>query len=252
MYRTALVVLMIALTSVGGWWMYDQQQHRRDLVELERARAALSTARADLEGARRELERSEAARREAERRAQELAVRLALLKVDHRVARIEVVSQEPDPADPGRTRTRIRFLEYDREGHRVGPEQEIELEGKRVYLETLVIKFDDEHVESGEFLRGTSLCLFQRVFSERVAPEDGVPIDRPGSHPVPYTDGDAGDDLFLADLWARFWEYASDPEAAAAVGVRAIHGEAPFVELRPGRSYRVELRSSGGLSIRPE
>lgn len=252
MYRTVLVLLMLALTSVGGWWMYDQQQHRRDVVELERARAELVAVQEDLEGVQRDLEHSETARREAERRAQELAVRLALLKVDHRVARIEVVSQGPDPEDPSRTRTRIRFLEYDREGRRVGPEQELELEGRRIYLETLVIKFDDDHVESGEFLRGTSLCLFQRVFSERVAPEDGVPIDRPGSHPVPYTDGDAEDDLFMADLWTRFWDYANDPEAAAALGVRAIHGEAPFVELRPGRSYRVELRSSGGLSIRPE
>jgi len=31
--------------------------------------------------------------------------------------------------------------------------------------------------------------------------------------------------------------------------VRAIHGEAPFMELRPCKSYRVELRASGGLSI---
>ena len=40
--------------------------------------------------------------------------------------------------------------------------------------------------------------------------------------------------------------------AAAEKGVRAIHGEAPFIEVRPGRSYKVELRASGGLSIRAE
>jgi hypothetical protein len=36
------------------------------------------------------------------------------------------------------------------------------------------------------------------------------------------------------------------------VGVRAIHGEAPFIELRPGKTYRIELRASGGLTLVPE
>ena len=39
---------------------------------------------------------------------------------------------------------------------------------------------------------------------------------------------------------------------AESQGVRAIHGEAPFMKVRPGQSYEVELRSSGGLSIRVE
>ena len=44
----------------------------------------------------------------------------------------------------------------------------------------------------------------------------------------------------------------NDPELAASKGVRAIHGEAPFIELREGKTYRIELRSSGGLSIQAE
>jgi hypothetical protein len=31
-----------------------------------------------------------------------------------------------------------------------------------------------------------------------------------------------------------------------------MHGEAPSIELRPGKTYRVELRASGGLTIRVE
>ena len=56
----------------------------------------------------------------------------------------------------------------------------------------------------------------------------------------------------VSKLWMRFWDYANDPEEAASVGVRAIHGEAPFIELREGSSYLVELRSSGGLSLTKE
>ena len=55
-----------------------------------------------------------------------------------------------------------------------------------------------------------------------------------------------------AELWRRFWDYANDRELAERAGLRAVHGEAPFIELRPGGRYSVELRASGGLSIRPE
>ena len=57
---------------------------------------------------------------------------------------------------------------------------------------------------------------------------------------------------FEKGLWARFWDYANDPELAREKGVRAAHGEAPSIQLRPGKSYRVELRASGGISVVPE
>ena len=53
-------------------------------------------------------------------------------------------------------------------------------------------------------------------------------------------------------LWERFWDYANDPALAKQVGVRALQGEAPFVEARVGRSYRLELRASGGLVFQAE
>ena len=180
-----------------------------------------------------------------------LTAAIALLKIDRRVARLEVLAHEPDPADPARTRTRLTFTELDATGEAVGPARELTVDGTRVYLEALVIKFDDDYVEEGDFLRGSSVCLFQRVFGEAQSPADGVAIEPSGTLPAVY----GGDELpapFYRELWQRFWEYAEDPDAAAALGVRAIHGEAPFIESKPGKSYRVELRASGGLSITPE
>ncbi len=56
-----------------------------------------------------------------------------------------------------------------------------------------------------------------------------------------------------ASYFSKLMEhYANDPELAASKGVRAIHGEAPSIELREGKTYRIELRSSGGLSIKVE
>jgi hypothetical protein len=244
MFKASLIVLLSALAGIAGWWTYVvREEVLGSEIELEKARVELVQANEQLEESRMVIE-------EKSRHIQELRVRLALLKIDHRAARIEVVSQEELEGKPGVVQTTIRFIEYDREGNPVGAEQELTIEGTRLYLESLVIKFEDDYVEAGEFLRGTSLCLFNRVFSERVAPVDGVAIDRTGTHPNAYSPGDSEDEMFQAELWERFWEYANDPEAAAEKGVRAIHGEAPFMEVRPGRTYEVELRSSGGLSIR--
>ena len=57
---------------------------------------------------------------------------------------------------------------------------------------------------------------------------------------------------FEQELWPRFWDYANDVELAREKGVRAAHGEAPSIQLRTGKSYRIELRSSGGMSVVPE
>jgi hypothetical protein len=245
MYRAALILLLSAMTGVAGWWTFNNQQHVRDAVELTKTREEIHQLSGHLEESR-ELVAAQG------EEIDELKVRLALLKVDHRLARIEVVDQEPSPDDPNLTLTTVRFIEFDGSGNPVGPEQEITIEGRFLYLETLVIKFEDDFVEAGEYLRGTSLCLFKRIYSERVAPVDGVEIDQPGTHPGPYRNGDGAEAVFQAELWSKFWDYANDPEMAAAKGVRAIHGEAPFMEMREGKSYKVELRSSGGLSIRAE
>lgn len=260
MIRGAIVLLLAAITAIAGWWTYViRDQFLGNELELERSRGEieeLSTKLTESDAALRESrERVETLTVEVEakaRRIAELEVRLQLLKVDHRVARIEVLSQRPAADDPTKVETTVRFVELDEAGEPVGEGQEITLEGTKLYLETLVIKFEDDYVEAGEFLRGTSLCLFRRMFSEDVAPRSGVPIEEGDTHPYPYRGGDSADELFQAELWARFWEYANDPEAAAEKGVRAMHGEAPFVEMREGKSYKVELRASGGLSIKAE
>ena len=251
MLRAALLIVLTALTGIAGWWTYvvrdkvlgneiELEQSQERIVELE---GELDTSREEAVALGREVE-------EKKRRIQELEVRLTLLKIDHRVARIEVIDQQPDPQDPTRVETTIRFIEYDREGEPLNEGQEITLPGNKLYLETLVIKFGDEYVEAGEFLRGTSLCLFRRMFSEGLAPVDGVAIDEPGTHPHPYSGGDAEDELFHAELWRNFWDYANDPDKARQVGLRALQGEAPSIRLVQNKLYWIDLRASDGLTIK--
>ena len=191
-----------------------------------------------------ELARSEQLRRQSE------SARL-LLKVNHRAALMEVLEQGPDPTDPEQILTRVRFVELDAAGKPAGTPQEITVQGTRVYLESLVIKFDDTFVEGGDALRGTSVCLFKKMFGENTPAKSGTAIDAVGQRPHPYAQGDMIDPWF-DELWRNFWNYANDPDAAAEKGVRAMHGEAPWIEARPGGRYRVDLRASGGLTITAE
>ncbi len=185
---------------------------------------------------------------ERDAQIEELDTALHLLKIDHRIARLTVLEQRQLPG--GQYETRVRFEELDPEGNLLGESVEYTLPGKVAYIESLVIKFSDDYVERGDVWRGSSICFFRRLFSETQSPEQGFPLDRVGERPQPYSDDQAPE--LVSRLWLRFWDYANDPEQAAAIGVRAIHGEAPFVELRPGSSYLIELRSSGGLSLRRE
>ena len=116
---------------------------------------------------------------------------------------------------------------------------------------SLVIKFDDRFVEEGDYLRGTSVVLFRSLFGRDQKPSEGVAIDDQGAQPRIYGDEDGPDPLH-AELWSRFWEYANDPDLARERGVRAMQGEAPFMELRKGKIYRIDLRASGGLTIQSE
>jgi len=261
--RTLVIGVLVALA--GGWTLFLRgriNEHEEALEEkdtqIEGLSAEVQQKNQELEGLARDLEARD--RRIVERdeevaslgiEIQALEASLRLLKVDHRLARIEVLEQWTEAADSESIRTRVLFTELDSEGTPLGPGLEAEIEGQLLYLETLVIKFGDRFVEGGDALRGTSICLFRRMFGEHQPPTAGVPIDTVGMQPLVYG-GDVLPGPFYEELWSRFWDYANDPEEAREKGVRALHGEAPFIELREGRTYRVELRSSGGLTIHAE
>jgi hypothetical protein len=254
-FRSAVYMGVVLLLGWAAWSVHSAFNRHEE--ELATAQATITGLHADVASRDRHIAEQDARIAEQERQIAELKqeierlqLALRLLKVDHRLARLSVLEQKAAPDRPGGVQTRIAFQELDAEGEPLGPSQEFTLDGKLAYVDALVIKFDDRYVEQGDTLRGTSLCLFRRLFGEYQTPSQGFPLDTPGQRPLPYGDGE--DPGFESRLWARFWDYAHDPEAVAAAGVRALHGEAPYMELRDGRSYRIELRASGGLAIAPE
>lgn len=249
-----------AVVLVGWWTIFLRGKLQAGERELETRTVELREARGELEKREEQLRQQaqelkdqiaenqrleeDLARTQRELETQQLANRL--LKVDHRVAKLEVLGQGQSPE--GVVRTTVRFTELDAEGRPLGEPREVVVDGQKIYVESLVIRFEDGYVEGGDALRGTSLCLFQRLFGEEQKPKDGAPLDPEGQLPHVYG-GDTTPSPLHRDLWQRFWDYANDPELARTLGVRALQGEAPFIEARPGKTYRVELRSSGGLTI---
>jgi len=186
---------------------------------------------------------------ELERRKQELERVVARLKHTERRAQVWILDQTV-PSEGGPPATKLRFVEMDAEGNPVGKEREFILTGEEVYFDSLVIKFDDPHIEAGEALRGKSLLLFRRVFTNKLQPDDGHPLDARGLAPEVYAARE-GPTAFERELWGNFWEYANNPKAAAGKGIRALHGDAVSIRPRKNMVYVLELRATGEVTIRP-
>jgi len=200
----------------------------------------------------REMERKLAERdaqiRTLTERAQALEAAVRLLRHTERRARIVVLEQSRGPE--GALVTRLRFGELDPNGEPVGEPREFTVTGDEVYVDALVIKFEDEFVTAGDALKGRSLLLFRRIFGDRHRPVDAHVLDKEGQVPQAYA-AEKAPSAFERELWAQFWALANDPAEAKRRGVRALHGEAVSTKLRPGGVYAVTFRSTGELTIQP-
>jgi len=182
---------------------------------------------------------------ELDREVQRTRTALRLLKLDHRLAKIEVLEQHPLAGEPAKIVTKVRFMEVDAQGRPAGRPIVSTLIGKTIYIDAQIVIFNDEFVELGDELKGRPLCRFRRMFGEDQAPSQGEPLDGIETSPGDLTP-------FEREIWKEFLTFANDPTKAQTQGIRAASGNAPSITPRPGMTYRVELRSSGALTIRPE
>ena len=236
-------IVYAGIVSLAGYGVWEARQliHKDDdllaakeqrIADLDQRMKDFTTEHANELDRREKLHARELAAKDREL----LRVNTALkfLKMDHRLARIEILDQQPIEGEPERVRTKFMFQELGPKGEPVGDPVVDHISGKELYLDAQVIKFKDEFIEKGDELRGRSICRFRRVSLDRepVSPGDVSPFEK--------------------ELWGNFWEIANSSEKADHIGVRAAHGSGLSVVMRPGAKYRVELRSSGELTIKPE
>jgi hypothetical protein len=243
--RTLLVLIGVGGLGTAAWYGYSQLDARGR--EARRAAAALAQAEEELAQRNAQIQTLEIRVDQQQQEIDRLDTAMRLLKVDHRIARLSVVEQRNDPGS-GQLSTTVAFQELDESGKPVGPAKTCEIPGDVVYLDSWVVKFEDKYVEQADLHRATSLVLFRRLFGERQRPTEGFVLDEVGSRPGIYDRGGQMSD-FERQIWEDFWSVANDQARQQELGIRAAHGEAPSIRVEPGKSYRITLRSSGGLTV---
>ncbi len=234
-------LVVLAIMSVVGW--FGGQMYLAPKWALDQARSQLARRDAEIAALRKDVQ---AKQQQIER----LDTALRLLKVDQRVAMVEVLAQSGSARSKDLS-TRFSFVELGPDNTPIGPPREFRIQGDVVYIDAEVVKFQDRLIQEGDPQRSASICLFRRLFGEAQQPNEGYALDAAGAAPAAYRAGHAVSPL-EQEIWSHFWDYANDPDLAEKAGIRAAHGEAPFIKLLPGKRYRILLRASGGLSIVPE
>jgi len=258
-----LALAIVAVLSVGGWLGYrffiaepqEAEDNVRKVIEqeqqIEELNTQLGAARQEIQTVKADNQRLTADNERLLAENHRLATANRLLKVDRRVARLKVTGQEGS-AEKGDLKTYFSFVEVDQDGKPLGKEKLGSVDGDVAYVDGLVVKYLDKYVEKGDDpMRATSACLFRRIFGEKQQPAEGTPLDPVGGRPAAYH-RDYKMSAAARKIWDNFWEIANNPELARKEGVRAAHGEAPYIQLKDKKTYRIELRASGGLTIVPE
>jgi len=221
--RTLIVVLALSGVAVGLYWKLSDDAKQRTIDELEQMTA--------------ELDRKIAAREEM----------IDRLEANHRVGHLRVLDQTFD-GEGGVIGTSLEWIELDDEGKELA-RQTFEVPGETVYIDAWSIKFPTDDVAEGHPLRGRTLLLLRRVYSEKMRPADGLVIDTPGAVPPAYAVSEMG--VYQQGLWQHFWDLATDSKLAREMGVRVAQGEAVYKPVRRGQVYELVLDAIGGMSLIP-
>ena len=273
--RTLIALAVMGGLGVGGWYGYTA--YNAGGLEAKRTREELETKNVELAQQRRVIEEREnelAAKNEQLAQKEELIagqsaeisklqadiqakqeeierldIAMHLLKVDHRLAQITVLDQGDDP-ETGRKYTTVEFRELNDGGDSLGEPRVFRLKGDTIYVDSWLVKFDDKYVEQADLHRSTTLCLFKSVYGNIDGPEGSHLLEDVGSRPLAYARGKKMTE-FEKTIWDDFWNIANDPDKADELGIRAAHGQANFTRVRKGKTYRLQLRASDGLTTLP-
>jgi multidrug efflux pump subunit AcrA (membrane-fusion protein) len=227
-----------------------QQQVEQQHQELAAKEDALRQQQAKLAQQQTEIDDLTVEVKQQAVEIERLDTALRLHKLERRLALIRVLDTGVDE-DTGRKFSKIEFLEQNELGDPVGEAKQFQLDGEMIYVDYWVVKFDDKYVEQADLERGVSICMFHRIFGDSQNPKDGFSLDEPGQRPGSYARGSVMSDL-EQKIWSDFWTIANDPQRAAELGIRALHGDAVSIKVDKGKVYRITVRASAGPEITVE
>lgn len=237
--RTLLMTAVVGGAGYGGYVAYDLYHEPRQ---------QLANKQAELDKAIKDRELSEKQLAETAAQLERTKVAMQLLKVRRRLARLKCVEQKKNP-DTGKVESTLEFVEVNDEAQPIGQPKKFALTGDLVYVDSLTVTFDDKYIEESDLDRSTAIVLFQRIFGEHQEPASGQRIDELRTRPTAYARGTPMSD-FEKKIWGDFWQIANDPARSGEMGIYAAHGQAPSMRVVPGKTYELELRSTGEITFR--
>lgn len=169
------------------------------------------------------------------------------LSTSRRIAHVQVLDQRHN-SDGQVSDTDVLFIELNDHGREIA-RQTFTINGEVLFIDALTVKFDHERVAEGHPLHGRSLVLLRRVYSDRIAPRDGLAIDTPGATPPGYAATEMS--RFEKTIWKSFWEIATNASLAREMGVRVAQGEAVYKPVAVGQHYELVVDAAGGMSLSP-
>ncbi|MFA6216858.1 MAG: hypothetical protein WDL87_04305 [Candidatus Omnitrophota bacterium] len=183
------------------------------------------------------------------RYAREKAMLLKIIErltAETRIAEVLVTQVKTDPR-LNKTFTTIKFLEYDTQNNPLGPRY-FTFSGNIIQFQSLVIRFDDFYVKSGDPLKGKSAYIFLKAFAFIHPGVEEFEITRVNEIPSGYAVTGSTSD-FEKKLWKKFWKYAFEPHQAKRAGVKNAQIEAPGIKFLPGLLYTIKIEHDGGMRI---
>jgi len=244
--RTLIVSLFLAGLVLLGYWRITSDEQAKAIRELQAMQAEMERTLAARQAMIERLSRSHRIAHVqvlAQTAGEQAEERLEAADVAEHSAPSTPHSRHAEPRD-----TTVRFIELDDEGGELAS-QVFTIPGNMLFIDAWSVKFEAERIAQGDPLRGRTLILLRRIYSDRLAPRDGFPIDTPGAVPPGYAASDMS--RFEKRVWENFWELAADPVKARELGVRVAQGEAVYKPVRAGQSYELIVDAAGGMSLTP-
>jgi hypothetical protein len=244
--RTLMLIGVTGAVGYGGYLGYDNyirpgNEAKQILADYEAMKTRLDKQSAELASTKAENE-------ELTRIKERLETALKLLKVDQRIAKIEVMEKGVNEND--QPYMEVRFSEVDQQGDVVGSPRDFTILGEKIYVDGWVVTFDDKYVEHADELRSASLFVFKSIFGELERPADAKRLDTQ-TDTVPGIYKSETQNEFEQQIWQDFWKVCNNVKLQKELGIRASHGQANYLVGEKGHIYQVEIRSSGAMSLKP-
>ena len=237
--RTVLVLGTFGVVGYGGYFGYNNY-----VKPSQDAKQAM----ADLADLKEQFEVQEVALQQSQDLNDRLETSMKLLKVDRRMANVTVLKKSRD--ENGNPLMEVSFTEVDENDEPIGSTKNFTLKGDKFYIDGWVATFEDEYIEQADELRGASMFAFKSIYGDAEPPRDGQRLDI-ASNGAPGIYKDEHKREFEEKIWSDFWRVCNDPDLRHELGIRTSNGQASYIEPIEGKTYQVNIRATGDMSLNP-